>query len=170
MPAEEAYLDIETTGLSPDDCEITVTGIYRWAPDADDCVQLIGRENTADNILEALDGIPVIYTYNGRRFDLPFIHRCTGINLERRHRHQDLMFDCWRNSLRGGLKSVERQLGIRRELPDVNGLEAVRLWWRYVETFDLDALEKLKAYNREDVVNLKTLKEMLCPGPAAPGG
>jgi len=59
---------------------------------------------------------------------------------------------------------VERQLGIRRELADVNGLEAIRLWWRYVETFDLEALDKLLAYNREDVVNLKTLKEMLCPG------
>ena len=164
MPAEEAYLDIETTGLSADSCEITVTGIYRWAPHAADCVQLVGRDNTADNILEVLEGIPVIYTYNGRRFDLPFIHSCAGINLERLFSHRDLMFDCWRNNLRGGLKSVERQLGIRRELPDVNGLEAVRLWWRYVETFDLEALEKLLAYNREDVVNLKTLKEMLCPG------
>lgn len=164
MPAEEAYLDIETTGLSPDDCEITVTGIYRWAPDGDDCVQLIGRENTGDNILEALEGIPVIYTYNGHRFDLPFIHRHAGVDLEKRYRHRDLMFDCWRQNLRGGLKSVERQLGIRRELPDVNGLEAVRLWWRYVETFDLEALEKLKAYNREDVVNLRTLKELLRPG------
>ena len=163
MPAEEAYLDIETTGLSPDDCEITVTGIYRWAPDESDCVQFIGRENTRDNILEALAGIPVIYTYNGHRFDLPFIHRRTGVNLERHYRHRDLMFDCWRQNLRGGLKSVERQLGIRRELPDVNGLEAIRLWARYVETFDLEALEKLKAYNREDVVNLRTLKELLCP-------
>ncbi len=167
MPAEEAYLDIETTGLSPDDCEITVTGIYRWSPEEADCVQLIGRENTADNILEALEGIPVIYTYNGRRFDLPFIHSRAGVNLERLYRHRDLMFDCWDHHLRGGLKAVERQLGIKRELPDVNGLEAVRLWWRYVETFDLDALEKLKAYNREDVVNLRTLKELLHAGPPA---
>ena len=170
MPAEEAYLDIETTGLSPDDCEITVTGIYRWSPEETSCVQLIGRENTADNILEALEGIPVIYTYNGHRFDLPFIHRCAGVNLERRYHHHDLMFDCWRNNLRGGLKAVERQLGIRREIPDVDGRVAIWLWQRYVETFDLEALEKLKAYNREDVVNLKTLKELLRAGPSASSG
>jgi uncharacterized protein YprB with RNaseH-like and TPR domain len=164
MPAEEAYLDIETTGLSPADCEITVTGIYRWAPGSSDCVQLVGRDNTADNILEALEGIPVIYTYNGRRFDLPFIHSRAGVNLERLYRHHDLMFDCWRNNLRGGLKIVEKRLGIARQLPDVDGRVAIQLWWRYVDTFDLDALEKLLAYNREDVVNLRTLKEMLRPG------
>lgn len=162
MIPEEAYLDIETTGLSPSSAQITVTGIYRWGRDGNDCIQFIGRDNTADNILEALKGIPIIYTYNGKRFDLPFIKYCTGIDLESRVRHHDLMFDCWRHRLRGGLKAVERQLGIVRELPDVNGLEAIRLWWRYVESFDLEALDKLLAYNREDVVNLKTLKEMLC--------
>jgi uncharacterized protein YprB with RNaseH-like and TPR domain len=30
-----------------------------------------------------------------------------------------------------------------------------------VDTFDLEALDTLLAYNKEDVVNLKTLKEML---------
>jgi uncharacterized protein len=64
--------------------------------------------------------------------------------------------------LRGGLKAVERKLGIVRKLPEVNGLEAIRLWWRYVENFDLEALETLLAYNKEDIVNLKTLKEILC--------
>ena len=75
--------------------------------------------------------------------------------------HRDLMFDCWRNNLKGGLKAVERQLGINRELKGVDGYEAVRLWWKYVDSFDLDALNTLLEYNREDVVNLKTLKEML---------
>ena len=57
--------------------------------------------------------------------------------------HRDLMFDCWRNNLYGGLKAVERQLGIERRLKDVNGYEAIRLWWKYVDTFDLEALNKL---------------------------
>ena len=43
----------------------------------------------------------------------------------------------------------------------MNGYEAVRLWWRYVDSFDLEALNKLLEYNREDVVNLKTLKAEL---------
>jgi uncharacterized protein YprB with RNaseH-like and TPR domain len=73
------------------------------------------------------------------------------------------MYDCWRQNLRGGLKAVERQLGIERRLKDVNGWEAVKLWWRYVDSFDLEALDRLLEYNREDVVNLKALKARL-PG------
>ena len=60
-----------------------------------------------------------------------------------------------------GFKGVEKQLGINRELTDVNGYEAVRLWWRYVNDYDQMALTTLLAYNREDVINLKTLKDML---------
>jgi len=75
--------------------------------------------------------------------------------------HHDLMYDCWRCNLYGGFKAVERQLGIERKLTEVNGYEAVRLWWRYVESFDLDALNTLLEYNKEDVVNLKVLKERL---------
>ena len=41
------------------------------------------------------------------------------------------------------------------------GYEAVKLWWRYVNSFDLDALATLLQYNKEDVVNLKSLKERL---------
>jgi DNA invertase Pin-like site-specific DNA recombinase len=41
------------------------------------------------------------------------------------------------------------------------GYEAVKLWWRYANDFDEDALVTLLEYNREDVVNLKTLKERL---------
>ncbi len=57
------------------------------------------------------------------------------------------------------------ELGIGRGLPDMDGYQAVRLWWRYVNDLDLDALKTLLEYNREDVVNLKTLRERL-PTPA----
>jgi uncharacterized protein YprB with RNaseH-like and TPR domain len=71
------------------------------------------------------------------------------------------MYDCWNNNLYGGFKAVERQLGIKRRLTEVNGYEAVRLWWKYVNDYNEDALTTLLEYNREDVVNLKTLKEIL---------
>jgi len=71
------------------------------------------------------------------------------------------MYDCWRSNLYGGFKVVERQLGIQRRLEDMNGYKAVRLWWRYVNDYDEDALATLLEYNKEDVLNLKTLKERL---------
>lgn len=161
MPSTEAYLDIETTGLAPSGCEITVVGIYLCRGDDTEFVQLVGRDIAADSILEALGGVDVIYTYNGSRFDLPFIHSQFGINLAELFKHHDLMYDCWKNNLFGGLKAVERRLGIYRKLVEMDGFDAVRLWWKYVDSFDLEALETLLEYNREDVVNLKTLKDML---------
>ena len=112
-------------------------------------------------MLEALNGVEIIHTYNGRRFDLPFIHRKLGINLEEMFSHRDLMYDCRKNNLRGGFKAVERQLGITRDSAGITGFDAVRLWWRYVDAFDLDALNTLLQYNKEDVINLKILKEKL---------
>jgi uncharacterized protein YprB with RNaseH-like and TPR domain len=162
MPSAEAYLDIETTGLTPSGCEITVIGIHLCRGDDTEFVQLVGKDAGARSILETLSGVDVIYTYNGSRFDLPFIHSRLGVNLAEIFDHRDLMYDCWRRRLFGGLKSVERQLGIPRKLAGMNGYEAVRLWWRYVESFDTDALNTLLEYNREDVINMKSLKEMLC--------
>jgi uncharacterized protein YprB with RNaseH-like and TPR domain len=38
------------------------------------------------------------------------------------------------------------------------------LWWRYINHQDLYALDLLLEYNKEDVVNLKKLKERLANG------
>jgi len=161
QPCVEAYVDIETTGLSSLYSEITVVGIYLCNGDDTRFIQLVGHEITDVNLMEVLGGVDVLYTYNGSRFDLPFIHYRLGINLAGLFSHRDLMYDCWRNNLYGGLKAVERQLGVERRLKDVSGYEAVRLWWRYVNDYDEDALAILLEYNREDVINLKTLKEKL---------
>lgn len=157
----EAYLDIETTGLSLDFCDITVVGIYLVGELHTNCVQLVGDEITAESVLEALQGIDTIYTYNGSRFDLPFIYYHLGIDLRQDFEHHDLMYDCWKNNLFGGLKKVEKLLGIERKLPDINGYDAVRLWWSYVNNDDATALATLIRYNREDVINLKILKDIL---------
>ncbi len=157
----DAYLDIETTGLSWLDADITVIGIYLVNGADSKLVQLVGEGVTKGNILEALDGVHSIYTYNGSRFDLPFIHAYLGIDLGNLYRHHDLMYDCWQNNLYGGLKSVEQQLGIPRQLKGIGGLEAVMLWLRYQNDGDHNALTLLLQYNKEDVVNLKTLRERL---------
>ena len=160
-PPIDAYLDIETTGLSPRYCEITVIGIHLVSENDSSFLQLVGEDATSDNILQALNGVGTLYTYNGSRFDLPFIDSRMGINLGQLFSHCDLMYHCWRNNPYGGFKAVERQLGIERRLKEVDGLVAVRLWWRYVNDYDEEALATLLEYNREDVINLKALKEML---------
>ncbi len=157
----EAYLDIGTTGISRDQHEITVVGVFLFGEAKAECVQLVGDEISAESILKALKDVDTIYTYNGSRFDLPFIYYRLGIDLTDDFVHHDLMYDCWKANLYGGLKSVERQLGIRRKLKEINGYDAVRLWWRYIDDDDAVALAKLIIYNREDVMNLKVLRDML---------
>jgi uncharacterized protein YprB with RNaseH-like and TPR domain len=157
----EAYLDIETTGLSPVYDDITVIGIYLTDGSRLRFVQLIDEEVTKENLLQILQDVGVIYTYNGSRFDLPFINALLGVDLAKDFGHHDLMLDCWRNNLYGGLKAVEIELGINRQLKGIDGLGAVRLWWRYQNNNDQDALAVLLKYNEEDVVNLKALREIL---------
>ena len=50
----EAYLDIETTGLSPSADEITVIGIHLCTGVDAKFIQLVGTEITAHNLLESL--------------------------------------------------------------------------------------------------------------------
>jgi len=156
-----AYLDIETTSLSPHTGELTVVGLYLESGKTERFVQLVGDEISAATLLEALQEVKVLYTYNGSRFDLPYIDGKLGIDLTRQCSHHDLMYDCWRRNLYGGLKEVERQLGIARESTGIDGRMAVRLWLDYKFYGDEKALLTLLGYNREDVLNLKTLRQKL---------
>ena len=157
----DAYLDIETTGLSRSYNYITVIGVYRCQGTNGELIQLVGEEVTRGNLVTALRGVNTVYTYNGSRFDLPFIAVSLGIDLATEFYHHDLMYDCWDNNLYGGFKVVEQRLGIHRRLRGIDGFEAVQLWWRYLKGGNQNALAVLLEYNRDDVVNLKTLRERL---------
>ena len=157
----DAYLDIETTGLSFFNDAITVVGIYLCNSTDSKLIQLVGKQVTRNNLISALKGACTIYTYNGKRFDIPFIETCIGIDLSVKFHHHDLMYACWKNNLRGGFKAVERQLKIPRQLQDVDGFQAVLLWRKYKYYGNKQALALLLQYNKEDVVNLKALKERL---------
>jgi uncharacterized protein YprB with RNaseH-like and TPR domain len=156
-----AYLDIETTGLSRNYCEITVIGIGLEKDRKVKVIQLLEDNLTEYHLLKVLKGVDEIYTYNGSRFDLPFIKASMGIDLKQEFVHTDLMYDCWKQKLKGGLKVVERRIGIKRKLTGVDGYMAVRLWWQYYNDNDHRALRTLLEYNTEDVVNLRTLRQKL---------
>jgi hypothetical protein len=156
-----AYLDIETTGLYPGQDSITVIGIYFCDENEGELVQLYDDSLNCDALLKAMEGTDNVYTYNGERFDLPFIKSHLGPDLGRMHRHTDLMFDCWNYNLKGGFKAVLRRLGIDRETEGLSGLHAIWLWEQYVKQNDRAALDLLLKYNRDDVVNLKQLRDSL---------
>jgi uncharacterized protein YprB with RNaseH-like and TPR domain len=152
----KAYLDIETSFSG----KITVIGIYH---ERDLLLQLVGDDVTPGNLMISLDTISTIVTYNGTRFDLPVIKNRLGTDLQEHFLSLDLMYECWRQNLYGGLKKVEEQLGITRKSQGIDGWEAMRLWDRYVHSNDLQALNTLLYYNREDVLNLPILEKRLFP-------
>ena len=156
-----AYLDIETTGLSCHYVDITVIGIALEKSRKYHLIQLIEGDLYEKKLLDSLEGVDEIYTYNGSRFDLPFIKARLGVDLNRCFKHTDLMYDCWKQNLKGGLKVVERLLDIKRELTDVDGYMAVQLWFDYINNNNKNALRTLLDYNQEDVVNLRILRRKL---------
>jgi len=147
------YIDIETTGLDKQRNSITTISIY----DGNDTTTLInGQDLTADNLQRELNEHAVLTSFNGARFDIPFI-KANFPSIQIDHPHIDLMYPCKKLGLTGDLKSIEHELGISRgDLDGVDGKEAVRLWKQY-QNGDQTALERLVKYNQEDVINLQQL-------------
>lgn len=150
----KAYLDIETSFSG----EITIIGIYH---ENGQLIQLVGEEVTGQNLISSLEKVTTIITYNGSRFDLPVIKNRLGTDLKEQFHSSDLMYECWRQNLYGGLKKVEEQLGISRDSKGIDGWEAMRLWERYRKNHDLKSLRTLLDYNRDDVINLPILEKKL---------
>ncbi|MHC4265669.1 MAG: ribonuclease H-like domain-containing protein [Planctomycetota bacterium] len=156
-----AYIDIETTGLSRQFAELTVIGVAVEEGRRCHVVQLIEERLNKRNLFKALKGADELYSYNGSRFDLPFIKAKLGADLKESFKHMDLMYSCWRKDLKGGLKAVEKKLGIKRRLEGVDGWMAVKLWHDYVDNDNKESLVTLLEYNKEDVVNLRILRRLL---------
>ncbi len=156
-----AYIDIETTGLSCYYCDLTLIGIALEKRGRCQVVQLYEDTLTPQGLLDTLRYVEELYSYNGSRFDLPFIGAKLGVDLKQYFRHTDLMYDCWRSNLKGGLKAVERRLGIERRLRDIDGYMAVQLWHEYKNNNSRPALKTLLEYNSEDVSNLRILRNKL---------
>ena len=154
MPGRTAYLDIETTGLSAEYNEITCIGLYDGM-----AVRYYTRGHNLEEFAQDIHRYGLIVTYNGKRFDLPFIRRQLGIALD--VPNVDLRYCCARVGLKGGLKVAEKLAGIGRDdsLEGVDGFVAVLLWQVYERTGDPAALETLIAYNLADTVNLLPLAQ-----------
>ncbi len=148
------FLDIETTGLSKERNKITTIGIH----DASGSRVLVAGKDL-DKFPDMIKDYSMIVTFNGRCFDIPFIQHKFGITID--HLHVDLRFVMKELGYTGGLKKIEKQIGISREddIAEVDGYEAVRLWKRY-ERGDDSALQTLIEYNTADVENLRTMMDL----------
>jgi uncharacterized protein len=147
-----AFLDIETTGLSPYGGIVTVVTVHGGGATR----TFVAGENLEE--LPAYVGrFPILVTFNGSRFDVPFLEACFP-QFVAPPIHIDLRFVLYRLGHSGGLKRIEERLGVgdRTGVEGVHGLDAVRLWQEY-RRGSAAALDRLVRYNRADTVNLEPL-------------
>ena len=149
---EACFFDIETTGLDQRRNRVTCVSFHRGG-DTETLVR--GDDLTRGNLRERLEA-PLLVTFNGARFDVPFLEKSFDLSLDRPH--LDLMYPCRRVGLTGGLKAIEPEVGVERDRPDVSGRDAIRLWREHERGVD-GSLETLVSYNREDAVNLRTVAD-----------
>jgi len=145
--------DIETTGLDQHRDSVTTVSYYQ---DGNVETLVRGDDLTADAIEAMVEDAGLLVSFNGKRFDVPFLEASFDVDLDLPH--LDLMYTCKQLGLSGGLKPIERQVGIERDRPDISGRDAVRLWHQHERGED-GALETLISYNQDDAVNLATLAE-----------
>lgn len=148
------FIDIETTGLDKQNDIITTIACHDTKSSR---VFVYGQD--LDQFIPYIQQYPLIITFNGACFDIPFIGNFFNTTLSMHH--CDLRYPLKRLGYSGGLKRIEHQLGLQRgDLDGVDGYEAVRLWWKY-QKGDTQALERLKKYNMLDVINLVPLMNLV---------
>jgi hypothetical protein len=166
-------LDVPSAGTAPQ-------GAFSFGDPgepADRFVQLIAEDATRERLLLALGGVGRIVTYNGRSlpddvkrtvgFDFPVIAAQLGVVLDKEFEHVDLVPECWKRNLYGGLKEVERKLGLVRTLPGKDGQWATLTWRKFRDSGDRKLLDELLTYNREDVYMLREVELKLQAIPPA---
>jgi len=151
------FLDIETTGLDARNNDITMIGLFNGI---DTKTMIKGINFDYKTLKEELKNYKLIVTFNGSSFDIPFINKI----------YPDLLPDIpnfdvksvtARLGLKGGLKEIERKLGIKRGkiVEKFYGGDALTLWKMYRATGNDEYLNLLIEYNEEDIVNLKKVAE-----------
>jgi uncharacterized protein len=154
-----ALVDIETTGLTPGYDQITVIGL---ADASASRVFVAGRplpgDDGLDKFREIIRNYDLVVTFNGVNFDIPFIEkhfRETHFRFEQPH--LDLLWPARSLGLNGGLKDMEKQIGIQRpvDIKEMRGLEAIQLWGAWKTANDQAAYQRLTTYCKADCVNLK---------------
>lgn len=164
-----AVFDIETTGLSPSNSKVILTGLlYVHSDDTAQVVQYFAdQENDEESIIrataEALEQVDYIITYNGRHFDLPFMKKRAakyGIDFPEPY-NLDLYllisgYAPFKDALPGlKQKNIETYMGFSNGREDlISGKESVELYHRYMETKRFDLEEKILLHNHDDIIQL----------------
>jgi uncharacterized protein len=176
-------LDLETTGLATAAGTLAfLVGLGFWEGDVLTVRQVLLPDHAAevawlDAVVEALPGDPWLVTYNGRTFDWPLL--VARFRLHRRDPpvlagHLDLLpiaRALWKHRLGSArLATVEHAVcGVERD-EDLPGALVPERYFAYLRTRRAELLRPVVEHNRQDIVSLGLLLQLLADGLAAPSG
>jgi uncharacterized protein YprB with RNaseH-like and TPR domain len=176
-------LDLETTGLATAAGTLAfLVGLGIWDGDQLAVRQLLLPDHAAeaawlDAVVEALPGDAWLVTYNGRSFDWPLL--VARYRLHRRDPpslagHLDLLpiaRALWKHRLGSArLGMVEQALcGVERH-DDLPGALVPERYFAYLRTRRGELLRTVVEHNRQDIVSLSLLLQLLAGGLAAQDG
>ncbi len=168
-----AVIDIETTGLSPANSAVILVGILIKNTDHVKVIQIFAETLSDEKAVlaqtaQTLEGVDGIISFNGHSFDIPFLEKrasfhnvkipylkCYHLDLYRVVRRYSNLKDALPNLKQ---KTLETYMGywIYRE-DEIHGGESVELYFNYLENPKQEYLEKILLHNKEDVLNLYRL-------------
>ena len=174
-PADLMLFDIETTGLSPDHAFIYLIGCIAFGADGTRFFTqyLVDSEEDEKEVLENFFGLAsgarALVSYNGERFDLPFIQkRCTVLGIPDRIENKESI-DLLKivRPIRGYLglfdlkqTTVEAYFGTGRT-EETSGGDLIRVYFDYMKTGSGAEKEALLSHNEADVLGLSGLMPLI---------
>jgi uncharacterized protein YprB with RNaseH-like and TPR domain len=176
-PGDFCFFDIETTGLTPSTyvflCGMMVVREGRFTIE-----QAFARDYSEEAgmlvyVRGALERYPVLVTFNGASFDVPFVRArmaVAHIGYDGPAEHVDLLLPARRDFGRAlpncRLETIERHLRGGRSEGDIPGSEIPEAYHEFVRTGDARAIGRILYHNRMDLVAMAALfNRLLEPGP-----
>ncbi|MBW2971345.1 ribonuclease H-like domain-containing protein [Candidatus Woesearchaeota archaeon] len=156
---ECCFIDIETSTVQSDGY-ITIVSLYNGIE-----TKTMVRNINLDfgKLKQELKNYKMIVSFNGSVFDMPFLEKQYPGILPAIP-HFDLRHACQRLGLKGGLKQIEKTLGLRERNKVIERIyngDPLKLWRMYLGSGDRYYLHLLVEYNEEDVINLKPIADYL---------
>ena len=171
-------IDIETTGLNPDQSHFILGGLVVPDSQGKKSLQIFSdsKEEEASllrSYLSEIKDLDLLISYNGDHFDLPFLNRRIKYNhIPREELPMFQSFDLYRildrySTFRKLLpnlkqKTVETFLGLWTDRSDeISGAESVELYHKFLKTGDPAIRDIILLHNKDDILQLSRLMKVL---------
>lgn len=159
--ASAAFFDIETDGLAAGS-RVTMIACLTGSR-----LEVFTHGRDLDQFLQRTEETELLVSFNGRTFDVPRLLDAFHLPSLGRD-HLDLRPVCKAAGHAGGLKQIEKSLGIIRP-PDITGVtgeDAQWMWRAWEKDGDTGLRDRVVRYCAADVVALRLLAAKLLEVPA----